>query len=57
MTEATLCERHVWASVGVVDRAGSIRRIWECEDCPAWTTEPFDPEYEQAWNDTWLADR
>lgn len=57
MSEAAICENHVWASVGVVTCDRSVRRVWECEDCPVWTTEPFDPEYELAWDDTWLADR
>jgi len=50
------CERHAWASVGVVHRE-SVRRVWECERCPVWTLEPFDPEYELAWSETWLAEQ
>lgn len=57
MSEEAVCERHVWASVGVVLRDESVCRVWECEDCPVWTTEPFDPDYERDWDDTWLADR
>ena len=51
------CETHAWASVGVVTRDGSVCRIWECENCPVWTAEPFEAEYERPWDDTWLAGR
>ncbi|WP_162224670.1 hypothetical protein [Halorussus amylolyticus] len=57
MSEDETCERHAWASVGVVTRAGSVCRIWECENCPVWTAEQFDPDHERLWADTWLAER
>lgn len=57
MSPVDTCETHTWATVGVVVRDGSICRVWECENCPVWTVEPFDTEHEQAWDDTWLADR
>ena len=57
MSEAETCETHAWASVGVVTRERSVYRIWECENCPVWTAEPFDPDHEQPWEDTWLAER
>jgi hypothetical protein len=56
MPEPQTCETHAWASVGVVTRGETVQRIWECENCPVWTTEPFDPEYEREWDDTWLAE-
>jgi hypothetical protein len=57
MSPEDTCETHAWTSVGVVVREGSVCRIWECEDCPAWTADSFDPQYERSWDDTWLADR
>ena len=57
MTADETCETHAWASVGVVNREGSIGRVWKCERCPAWSVEPFDPDYETPWADTWLAER
>ena len=57
MSAPEICDRHAWASVGVVTRDGSVARIWECEQCPVWTTQRFDPVHELAWADTWLADR
>ncbi|MDX5989640.1 MULTISPECIES: hypothetical protein [Haloferax] len=57
MSEAPTCETHAWASVGVVIRDGTVYRVWECENCPVWTLEPFDPDYERDWDDTWLAER
>ncbi|WP_436925021.1 hypothetical protein [Halosimplex amylolyticum] len=57
MTQVEICDQHVWAALGIVSRDGSVSRVWECEDCPVWTTEPFDPEYERDWDDTWLAGR
>ena len=51
------CESHAWASVGVVVRDGDVQRVWECEQCPAWTAERFDPAHEQPWDETWLAER
>jgi hypothetical protein len=51
------CERHTWASAGVVDREGSIYRVWECEDCPVWTAQPFEADHERQWDDTWLSER
>ncbi len=51
------CTTHAWASVGVVTRDDSVCRIWECEQCPVWTTEPFDPAFELPWDETWLAER
>ena len=57
MSEDPTCETHAWASVGVVIRDGSVYRAWVCENCPVWTLEPFDPDYGQDWDDTWLAER
>lgn len=57
MSGEELCETHAWASVGVVTRGETVCRIWECEQCQGWTAEPFDPEFEISWNDTWLSDR
>jgi hypothetical protein len=57
MSEARTCETHTWASVGVVIRDGTVYRVWECENCPVWTLEPFDPDHERDWDDTWLAER
>lgn len=57
MPEDDICESHTWASVGVVTRDGAVCRIWECENCPVWTVEQFDPDHERPWNDTWLAER
>ncbi|MDQ2054359.1 MULTISPECIES: hypothetical protein [Halobellus] len=57
MTADETCETHAWASVGVVNREGSIGRVWKCERCPAWSVEPFDPDHETPWVDTWLAER
>jgi hypothetical protein len=57
MSDSERCGTHAWASVGVVSRAGEVARIWECERCPAWTAEAFDPEDERPWDDTWLAER
>jgi hypothetical protein len=51
------CDAHAWASVGLVATDGTIRRVWECEQCGAWTVEPFDPDLERAWDDTWLSER
>lgn len=55
MSTEKSCERHVWASVGVVSESGAVYRVWECENCPVWTLEPFDAKYERSWDDTWLA--
>jgi hypothetical protein len=57
MAGSDTCETHAWASVGVVSRNESVFRVWECEDCPVWTVEPFDPDLERPWDDTWLAER
>ena len=57
MTDTDLCEKHIWASVGVATREGTICRIWECEQCPGWTAEPFEADTEVAWDDTWMAAR
>jgi hypothetical protein len=57
MSDGDYCDRHTWASVGVVTRDGTVGRVWECENCPVWTTESFDPAHELAWDDTWLAGR
>lgn len=57
MSVEEMCETHVWASLGVTTRDGVISRVWECERCPAWTAEPFDPDLEVAWEDTWLAEQ
>lgn len=51
------CETHTWATLGVVTRDETVHRIWECEDCPVWTAEPFDPADEKPWENTWLAER
>jgi hypothetical protein len=56
MTAATTCETHSWTSVGVVTKSGAVYRVWECEGCPVWTLELFDPDYQQSWDDTWLAE-
>lgn len=56
MTREPTCETHAWASVGVVAREGRVNRIWECENCPVWTAQPFDVDYERAWDETWLAE-
>jgi hypothetical protein len=55
MADEALCDRHVWASVGVTNKDGRISRIWECEQCQAWTAEPFDPDLEIPWDETWLS--
>ena len=57
MPEADFCDRHAWASAGVVAREGGVHRIWECEDCPAWTAEELEPASELPWDETWLSDR
>jgi hypothetical protein len=57
MSDAAICDRHAWASAGVVVRDGAVCRIWECEDCPAWTAEELDDAHEQPWEGTWLAER
>jgi hypothetical protein len=57
MSDREACDAHAWASVGLVTRGGTIHRVWECEQCGAWTAEPFDPERERAWDDTWLSKR
>lgn len=57
MSSKATCETHAWASVGVVSEAGTVYRIWECENCPVWTKEPFEPGYEREWTATWLAER
>jgi hypothetical protein len=57
MSVDEICESHTWASVGVVTRDGTVSRIWECENCPVWTEEQFNPEHERSWDDTWLAER
>ena len=57
MSVDEICESHTWASVGVVTRDGTVSRIWECENCPVWTEEQFNPEHERYWDDTWLAER
>lgn len=57
MSADVTCETHVWASVGIVTRRETVCRIWECEQCQVWTAEPFDPELERAWDDTWQSER
>jgi hypothetical protein len=57
MSDEEVCDKHVWASVGVVTLEGTVSRIWACEDCPVWTAEPFDPDFERAWEDIWLSER
>jgi len=56
-TTESVCENHAWATVGVVAWSGTIHRIWECERCPVWTAEPFGPDHEMPWEETWLAER
>jgi hypothetical protein len=56
MDDASICETHAWASIGVTARAGSICRIWACESCPTWTAEPLEPDHERRWDETWLAE-
>jgi len=57
MSGQATCEEHVWASVGIVARDGAVYRIWECEQCQVWTAEPFAPDRERDWDDTWLSER
>ena len=57
MPAESTCEHHVWASVGVATRGGTVSRIWVCENCPIWTAEPLDADHERHWDDTWLAER
>jgi hypothetical protein len=54
--EVAYCDTHAWASVGVADRDGTLRRIWVCENCPAWTGEPLRESARVDWPDTWLSD-
>ncbi|MFW5911402.1 MAG: hypothetical protein ACOCSD_01570 [Halolamina sp.] len=51
------CDRPAWASVGVVSRDDAVYRGWECEDCPAWSAQPFDAAHKRPWGETWLAER
>jgi hypothetical protein len=57
MSGGETCDTHTWASVGVVTDQGAVYRVWTCEQCPAWTMEPFAPDHEQPWDETWLAER
>jgi hypothetical protein len=52
-----ICDTHAWASVGVVTREETVCTVWTCENCPVWTREPFAPEHELAWDETWLSER
>ena len=54
--EADFCETHAWASVGVLHLDGAPRRIWVCENCPAWTGEPLRDEDRIPWPETWLSE-
>lgn len=54
---ADFCEEHAWASIGVTDIDGGMTRVWACENCPAWTSQPLSADAEIGWADTWLADR
>jgi ribosomal protein L37AE/L43A len=57
MSGEDTCDAHTWASVGITTRERAVCRIWECEQCQVWTAEPFTPDLEVAWTDTWLSER
>ena len=52
-----LCDEHAWASIGVTVIDGEVNRVWACENCPAWSRHPLDPDAEVDWADTWLSGR
>ena len=57
MAVAESCDVHVWTSLGVTARDGEISRVWECEQCSAWTVESLEPKSEIPWEETWLAEQ
>lgn len=46
------CPEHVWSSVGVTVVDGTLARIWDCERCDAWTSEPLDDDHRVPWTET-----
>jgi len=50
------CPEHVWVSVGVSTVDGDVHRIWDCERCPAWTSEPLGDDRRVPFADTDLGD-
>jgi hypothetical protein len=46
------CPEHVWSSIGVTVIDGTTSRIWDCERCAAWTTEPLGDDRRVPWTDT-----
>ena len=49
--DASECPEHVWASVGVTVRDGVVVRVWDCERCAGWTTEPLDEAQHVPWDE------
>jgi hypothetical protein len=44
------CPEHVWSVIGVTVVDGTVARIWDCERCTAWTTEPLDEDHHVPWS-------
>jgi hypothetical protein len=56
LREPADCPGHVWASIGVTVMDGTTHRIWDCERCTAWTSEPLDEDRHVPWTETeWSA--
>lgn len=49
------CPEHVWSSVGITVIDGRVTRVWDCERCTAWTSEPLDDDRRVEWADTSLS--
>ncbi len=43
------CPEHVWSSVGVTAVDDDVVRVWDCERCGAWTTEPLREDRRVDW--------
>jgi hypothetical protein len=52
MVAPTDCPEHVWSSVGVTVVDGTVTRVWDCERCDAWTSEPLDDDRRVPWAET-----
>jgi hypothetical protein len=56
MDREAFCSEHAWTSIGVTVIEGTVTRIWTCERCAAWTSEPLDRSTFVEWGETTLAE-
>ncbi|MFW5924415.1 MAG: hypothetical protein ACOCSP_02310 [archaeon] len=53
--EPSECPEHVWSAIGVAVIDGTVSRIWDCERCTAWTSEPLADDRRVPWPDADLS--